>query len=141
MNTRIQVEHPVTEMTTGIDLVREQILVAGGAPLSFAQEDVAPAATPSSAASTPKIPAAGFAPTPGTIKHFRAPAGMGIRVDSAAESGAAIPPTYDSLIAKLVAWGRDRPEAAARMQASAHRIRHHRAADDARIPSAGAGTP
>src|SRR5215210_4968855 len=116
MNTRIQVEHPVTEMTTGIDLVREQILVAGGAPLSFAVEDVVPRGHAIECRINAEDPSKGFAPVPGTITHFQPPAGMAVRVDSAAESGSRIHPTYDSLIAKVVAWGRDRGEATARMR-------------------------
>ena len=116
MNTRIQVEHPVTEMTTGIDLVREQILVAGGAPLSFALEDVVPRGHAIECRINAEDPGKGFAPVPGTITRFQPPAGMGVRVDSAAESGSRIHPAYDSLIAKVVAWGRDRGEATARMR-------------------------
>ena len=115
MNTRIQVEHPVTEVTTGIDLVREQILVAGGAPLSFAVEDVVPRGHAIECRINAEDPGKGFAPAPGTITRFHPPAGMGVRVDSAAESGSSIHPAYDSLIAKVVAWGRDRGEATARM--------------------------
>ena len=116
MNTRIQVEHPVTEMTTGIDLVREQILVASGAPLSFAVEDVTPQGNAIECRINAEDPGRAFAPAPGTISHFQAPAGMGVRVDSAMESGSTIHPNYDSLIAKVVTWGRDRGGAAARMR-------------------------
>jgi len=116
MNTRIQVEHPVTEMTTGIDLVREQILVAGGAPLTFVVEDVVPRGHAIECRINAEDPGKGFAPVPGTITRFQPPAGMGVRVDSAAESGSRIHPAYDSLIAKVVAWGRDRGEATARMR-------------------------
>jgi acetyl-CoA/propionyl-CoA carboxylase biotin carboxyl carrier protein len=116
MNTRIQVEHPVTEMTTGIDLVQEQLLVAGGAPLSFTANDVAPHGHALECRLNAEDPGRGFVPTPGAITRYREPAGMGIRVDSAAAAGAVILPTYDSLIAKLIAWGRDRDEAAARMR-------------------------
>jgi acetyl-CoA/propionyl-CoA carboxylase biotin carboxyl carrier protein len=116
MNTRIQVEHPVTEMTTGIDLVREQILIAGGAPLSFAPEEVVPRGHAIECRINAEDPGRRFAPTPGTITRFQPPAGMGVRVDSAAESGSRIHPAYDSLIAKVVAWGRDRAEAASRMR-------------------------
>src|SRR5215211_1641287 len=116
MNTRIQVEHPVTEMTTGIDLVREQILVACGAPLSFAVEDVVARGHAIECRINAEDPGKGFAPVPGTITRFQPPAGMGVRVDSAAESGSRIHPAYDSLIAKVVAWGRDRGEARARMR-------------------------
>jgi len=116
MNTRIQVEHPVTEMTTGIDLVREQILIAGGAPLSFTVEDVIPQGHAIECRINAEDPGRGFAPAPGTITRFHPPAGMGVRVDSAAESGSNIHPGYDSLIAKVITWGRDRGEATARMR-------------------------
>src|SRR5215204_254621 len=116
MNTRIQVEHPVTEMTTGIDLVREQILIAGGAPISFTVEDVIPRGHAIECRINAEDPGKGFAPAPGTITRFHPPAGMGVRVDSAAESGSSIHPAYDSLIAKVVTWGRDRGEATARMR-------------------------
>ena len=116
MNTRIQVEHPVTEMTTGIDLVREQLLVASGAPLSFAVEDIAPRGHAIECRINAEDPGNGFAPAPGAIRRYRAPAGMGVRVDSAVESGTRIHPAYDSLIAKIITWGRDRGEAAARMR-------------------------
>jgi acetyl-CoA/propionyl-CoA carboxylase, biotin carboxylase, biotin carboxyl carrier protein len=116
MNTRIQVEHPVTEMTTGIDLVREQILVAGGAPLSFTLEDVVPRGHAIECRINAEDPSKGFAPVPGAITRFRSPAGMGVRVDSAAETGSRIHPAYDSLIAKVITWGRDRGEATARMR-------------------------
>ena len=116
MNTRIQVEHPVTEMTTGIDLVREQLLVAAGAPLSFSEDDVAPGGHAIECRINAEDAGREFAPVPGTISRFEAPAGMGVRVDTAAEDGAVILPAYDSLIAKVVTWGRDRAEAAARMR-------------------------
>jgi acetyl-CoA/propionyl-CoA carboxylase biotin carboxyl carrier protein len=116
MNTRIQVEHPITEMTTGIDLVREQLLVASGAPLSFTEADTVPQGHAIECRINAEDPGRGFTPVPGTIAHFRAPAGIGVRVDSAAESGFSVHPAYDSLIAKVVAWDRDREKATARMQ-------------------------
>jgi acetyl-CoA/propionyl-CoA carboxylase biotin carboxyl carrier protein len=116
MNTRIQVEHPVTEMTTGIDLVREQLLVASGAPLSFTETDTLARGHAIECRINAEDPGRGFTPVAGTITHFKVPAGMGVRVDSAAESGFAVHPAYDSLIAKVVAWGRNRAEATARMQ-------------------------
>jgi acetyl-CoA/propionyl-CoA carboxylase biotin carboxyl carrier protein len=115
MNTRIQVEHPITEMTTGIDLVREQILVASGLPLSFTQDRVAPRGHAIECRINAEDPGRGFAPAPGAITHFHTPAGMGVRVDSAAVSGGSIHPSYDSLIAKVVVWGRSREEATNRM--------------------------
>jgi acetyl-CoA carboxylase biotin carboxylase subunit len=116
MNTRIQVEHPVTEMTTGIDLVREQLLVASGARLAFTSDDVAPRGHAIECRINAEDPGRGFVPVPGTIAHYRAPAGMGVRVDSAAASGEIILPAYDSLIAKVVVWDRDRSGATARMR-------------------------
>ena len=113
-NTRIQVEHPVTEMTTGIDLVREQFLVASGDPLSFAARRSCLGHAIECRINA-EDPGQGFAPVPGTLARFQPPGDMGIRVDSAIESGSRIRAAYDSLVAKVVAWGRDRDEATARM--------------------------
>ncbi len=115
MNTRIQVEHPVTELVTGIDLVREQLLVAMGQPLSFAADEVALRGHAIECRINAEDPSRQFAPTPGTIGQYVEPGGFSVRVDSAAEPGMEILPDYDSLIAKLVVWGRDRDEAIARM--------------------------
>jgi acetyl-CoA carboxylase biotin carboxylase subunit len=115
MNTRLQVEHPVTEAVFGVDLVREQIRVAAGAPMSFAQEDL----TVNGHAIEVRINAErvpDFAPSPGRISQYHAPGGLGIRMDSALYDGYTIPPYYDSLIAKLIVHGRDRPEALARLK-------------------------
>src|SRR6201995_3161701 len=115
MNTRLQVEHPVTEAITGIDLVREQIRIAAGLPLSFRQEDVVfegHAIECRINAENPKT----FAPSPGRITDFHAPGGLGVRLDSAIFDGYAIPPYYDSLIGKLIVHGRDREECIARMR-------------------------
>jgi acetyl-CoA/propionyl-CoA carboxylase biotin carboxyl carrier protein len=114
MNTRIQVEHPVTEMISGIDLVSEQIRVAAGAELSFG--DVSLRGHAIECRINAEDAARGFAPAPGTIGEYRTPTGFGIRVESAAEPGYTILPQYDSLIAKLIVWGRDRDEALRRLR-------------------------
>ena len=114
MNTRLQVEHPVTESIFGVDLVREQIRVAAGLPLSFGQDDLEinghSIEVRINAETFP-----GFAPRPGKISHYHAPGGLGVRMDSALYDGYSIPPYYDSLIGKLIVHGRDRPEALARL--------------------------
>jgi len=115
MNTRLQVEHPVTEAIFGVDLVREQIRVAEGYPLSFAQSDL----TINGHAIEVRINAErlpNFAPSPGRISQYHAPGGLGVRMDSAIYDGYSIPPYYDSLIGKLIVHGRDRPEAIARLR-------------------------
>ena len=114
MNTRLQVEHPVTEAIFGVDLVREQIRVAAGLPMSFGQDDL----TINGHAIEVRINAErlpNFAPCPGTVSQYHAPGGLGVRMDSALYTGYAIPPYYDSLIGKLIVHGRDRPEALARL--------------------------
>jgi acetyl-CoA carboxylase biotin carboxylase subunit len=115
MNTRLQVEHPVTEMITGIDLVREQIRIADGAPLSVKQKDVkfnGHAIECRVNAENPQT----FRPSPGRIEGFHSPGGLGVRLDSAIYAGYAIPPNYDSLIGKLIVHGRDRPECLMRLK-------------------------
>ena len=104
MNTRLQVEHPVTEMITGIDLVREQIRVADGEGLSCRRTTSASTATPSSAGSTPRTRET-FAPSPGLVKNYVAPGGMHVRVDSGLYAGYRVPPYYDCMIAKLIVYG------------------------------------
>jgi acetyl-CoA/propionyl-CoA carboxylase biotin carboxyl carrier protein len=116
MNTRIQVEHTVTEMVSGVDLVKEQIRVAEGKPLSFGPEIRETRGWALECRINAEDAGSDFAPTPGTITAYREPAGFGVRVDSAMIPGGAIHAGYDSLIAKLVTWGRDRDEAIARMQ-------------------------
>ena len=114
MNTRLQVEHPVTEAIFGVDLVREQIRVAAGEPLSFGQDDlVLNGHAIEVRLNAEKLP--GFTPSPGRITQYHAPGGLGVRMDSAIYDGYAIPPFYDSLIGKLIVHGRDRPEALARL--------------------------
>jgi acetyl-CoA carboxylase biotin carboxylase subunit len=115
MNTRLQVEHPVTEMVCGIDLVKEQIRIAAGEPLGYAQEDVRFSGHAIECRITAEDPET-FAPSPGRVDMYHAPGGLGVRVDSALYSGYTVPPHYDSLVAKLVVHGRTRPEAIARLQ-------------------------
>jgi acetyl-CoA carboxylase biotin carboxylase subunit len=105
MNTRIQVEHPVTEMITGIDLVNEQIRVAAGLGLSFTQADVRIEGHAIECRINAEDPARNFTPSPGTISLYYAPGGLGVRVDSHAYSGYTIPPHYDSMIGKLICFG------------------------------------
>lgn len=116
MNTRIQVEHTITEMVTGIDLVKEQIRVANGEPLSFSDLDVEPHGWALECRINAEDPGRGFAPVPGVITRYREPVGFGVRVDGAVIEGDQIRPEYDSLIAKLVTWGRDREETLDRMR-------------------------
>ena len=115
MNTRVQVEHPGSEMVTGIDIVKEQILVASGQPLSFTQDDVVirgHAIECRINAEDPKT----FMPSPGTVTFYHAPGGNGVRVDSHLYSGYKVPPYYDSLVGKLITYGATRDEALARMR-------------------------
>jgi len=116
MNTRIQVEHTITEMVTGIDLVREQILVAEGHPLSFSAEDVQPQGWAFEARINAEDAGRDFAPVSGPVTAFRAPVGFGVRIDAALGAGDEVSPLFDSMIAKLVVWGRDRDEALARLR-------------------------
>jgi acetyl-CoA carboxylase, biotin carboxylase subunit len=116
MNTRLQVEHPVTEMVTGEDLVKLQIQVAQGQELPFAQEDLRQRGHALECRVYAEDPARGFLPSPGPLRVLRAPGGPGVRDDSGVYEGGEVPIHYDPLISKLVAWGRDRPEALARMR-------------------------
>jgi acetyl-CoA carboxylase biotin carboxylase subunit len=115
MNTRIQVEHPVTEFITGVDLIREQILVAAGEPLDFTQDDVRFTGHAIECRINAEDPSRDFLPVPGRVRDFHAPGGLGVRVDSHLYTGYAVPPYYDSLLAKIIVHGRDRTEAIARM--------------------------
>jgi acetyl-CoA carboxylase biotin carboxylase subunit len=116
MNTRVQVEHPVTEMITGIDIVKMGIRAAAGEPLGIAQEDVGIHGWAIECRIYAEDPARGFAPSPGEILAYRPPGGPGVRTDSGVYPGAEISVYYDPMIAKLICWGRDRSEAIARMR-------------------------
>jgi acetyl-CoA carboxylase biotin carboxylase subunit len=116
MNTRIQVEHPVTEMITGIDLIREQIKVAAGTPLAFTQEDVQLRGHAIECRINAEDPDKNFMPCPGPVDGYVPPGGPGVRVDSHMYTGYSIPPYYDSLMAKLIVWAPTRDEAIARMK-------------------------
>ena len=118
MNTRLQVEHPVTELVTGIDLVREQIAAAAGEKLRYAQEDVQPRGHAVECRVYAEDPDAGFMPAPGAITTLREPAGPGIRLDSGAYEGWRVPLEYDPMIAKLAAWAATRERAIARLRAA-----------------------
>jgi acetyl-CoA carboxylase, biotin carboxylase subunit len=115
MNTRIQVEHPVTEMVTGLDLVNEQIKIAAGSPLGIAQSDVVLSGHAIECRINAEDPKT-FRPSPGKIVYYHPPGGLGVRVDSAAYAGYSIPPYYDSLIGKLIVHGRTRDEALLRLR-------------------------
>jgi acetyl-CoA/propionyl-CoA carboxylase biotin carboxyl carrier protein len=116
MNTRIQVEHTVTEMISGLDLVREQIRIAAGEPLDYTQSDITFRGCAIEARVNAEDPSRDFLPSPGTVTAYREPGGLGVRVDSAAYAGWTIPAEYDSLIAKLIVWAPKRDEAIARLR-------------------------
>ncbi|OGC23925.1 acetyl-CoA carboxylase biotin carboxylase subunit [candidate division WOR-1 bacterium RIFOXYB2_FULL_42_35] len=115
MNTRVQVEHPVTEMVTNVDIIREQILIAAGEKLTLKQGDIKFQGHAIECRINAENHERGFMPCPGEIKAYLAPGGLGVRVDSHVYPGYVIQPHYDSLIAKLIVWGKDRPEAIRRM--------------------------
>ncbi len=116
VNARIQVEHPVTETVTGIDLIKEQIRIAAGLPLSFKQKDIKQIGHAIECRINAEDPARNFAPQPGTIQELRVPGGPGVRLDSHVYAGYRIPPNYDSMIGKLIVHGATRTEAIARMK-------------------------
>lgn len=116
VNARIQVEHAVTEMTTGIDLVKEQINIATGLDLSVKQEDITHYGWAIECRVNAEDPLRNFMPSPGELKGYRSPGGMGIRVDSGVHQGYTIPDCYHPMISKLISWGRDRNEAIKRMR-------------------------
>jgi acetyl-CoA carboxylase biotin carboxylase subunit len=116
VNARIQVEHPVTESVTGIDLIKQQIRIAAGEPLSFKQKDITQTGHAIECRINAEDPARNFTPSPGLIEEFRAPGGPGVRLDSHAYAGYRIPPNYDSMIGKLIVHRRNRAEAIATMK-------------------------
>jgi acetyl-CoA carboxylase, biotin carboxylase subunit len=116
MNTRIQVEHPVTEMVTGIDLVGAQIRIAAGDGVGITQRDIESRGHSIECRINAEDPADNFRPSPGTVTGYRCPGGPGVRVDSQLFQGYTVPPYYDSLIGKLITWGATRDEAVHRMQ-------------------------
>ncbi|MBS3803487.1 MAG: acetyl-CoA carboxylase biotin carboxylase subunit [Oleiphilaceae bacterium] len=115
MNTRVQVEHPVSEMVTGVDIVREQLRIASGLPLAYTQEEIKVSGHAMECRINAEDPKT-FAPNPGKVTHYHAPGGNGVRVDSHLYSGYSVPPFYDSLIGKLITWGDDREIARRRMK-------------------------
>jgi acetyl-CoA carboxylase biotin carboxylase subunit len=123
MNTRVQVEHPVTEAVTGIDIVKEQIRIAQGERLAIKQPDVHLRGHSIECRINAEDPDREFAPSPGLLSQLHFPGGPGVRVDSHAYAGYTVPPNYDSLIAKLICWGSDRDEALARMQRALAELR------------------
>ncbi len=118
MNTRIQVEHPVTEWVTGVDLIKEQIRIASGLPLSYRQEDIHLQGHSIEVRINAEKPEDHFRPCPGTIRDLHLPGGKGIRIDSAIYSGYRIPPYYDSMLAKISVWAKNREEAIRKMQSA-----------------------
>ncbi len=118
MNTRIQVEHPVTEWVTGVDLIKEQIRIASGLPLSYRQEDIHLQGHSIEVRINAEKPEDHFRPCPGTIRDLHLPGGKGIRIDSAIYSGYRIPPYYDSMLAKISVWAKNRKEAIRKMQSA-----------------------
>ena len=116
MNTRLQVEHPITEVVTGVDLAKEQLRIAAGERLSYAQEDIRQTGWAIECRLNAEDPLNNFTPSPGKLRRYRSSGGPGVRVDSGVHTGFTITPFYDSLISKLTVWGRNRDEAIARMK-------------------------
>ncbi len=128
MNTRLQVEHPVTEIVTGVDIVKEQIAIAAGRRMRYRQEDITPKGWAIECRITAEDPFNGFVPSVGTIVNLQEPTGPGVRVESGLYRGAEITPYYDPMVAKLIAWGEARAEAILRMR-RAQRVSHRRDQD------------
>ena len=118
MNTRVQVEHPVTEMVTGVDIIKEQIKIASGEELQYKQEDIKFEGHSMEVRINAENPDKNFMPCPGTITGLHVPGGNGIRVDTAIYSGYTVPPTYDSMLAKLIVHGKTREESIAKMKSA-----------------------
>ena len=118
MNTRVQVEHPVTEMVSGIDIIKEQIRIAAGEKLSFSQRDIKISGHAIECRINAEDPERGFMPCPGTIENIHFPGGNGIRLDTHVYQGYKLSPNYDSMIAKLIAYGKDREEAVRKMRSA-----------------------
>ncbi len=116
MNTRVQVEHPITEMVTGVDIIKEQINIAAGEKLNYKQEDIKINGHSIECRINAEDPSKDFRPNPGKINNLHVPGGLGIRLDSAVYAGYSIPPYYDSMIAKLIVHGKDRKEAISKMK-------------------------
>ena len=116
MNTRIQVEHPVTEVVTGVDLIAQQLTIAAGEPLALQQEQIQLRGHAIECRINAEDPRHGFRPSPGTISGWLPPGGPGVRIDSHVYTGYDIPPFYDSLIGKLIIWAEDRPAALLRLR-------------------------
>jgi len=116
MNTRIQVEHPVTEMVTGVDIIAEQIRIAEQKPLSYSQEEITFSGHAIECRINAEDPASNFRPCPGTIEELHLPGGFGVRVDGAIYQGYTVPSRFDSMLAKLIVYGNDRTEAISRMR-------------------------
>ena len=123
VNCRLQVEHPVTEMVTGIDLVREQIRIASGEPLGYGQDDIVHRGAAIECRINAENPARGFTPTPGLLTRFEPPGGPWVRVDTHARAGYVVPAHYDSLLAKVIVWAPDRDAAIARMRRALGELR------------------
>ncbi|MDQ0394379.1 acetyl-CoA carboxylase biotin carboxylase subunit [Labrys monachus] len=141
MNTRIQVEHPVSEMITGIDLVREMIRVAGGEKLSLSQDQVRLGGHAIEVRINAEDPAMGFRPAPGTISALSVPGGMGVRFDTMLYQGYSVPPFYDSLLGKLIVWDTDRPAALRRLARALDELKVEGVPTTAALHRALAGDP